>query len=141
MSPLTQTPALAAGRQVAANLVGMTRTFKSNDPVQATGFRQAFKELSKNDLTRTIVYLLELVGSRDVEFKYLKGENTDLRELLKLNGIDPDKDPDEAPTDSKAGSNATEGNDGTSVSQGDTGNEQTGTDVSNREDTAEVATR
>jgi len=97
MSPVSQTPALAVGRQVAANLVGMTRTFKSNDPVQASGFRLAFKELSKNDLTRTIVYLLELVGSRDVEFKYLAGENKDLRELLTLNGIDPDADPDTAP--------------------------------------------
>lgn len=86
---------ITAGRQVATNLANMARNYKTSDPVQGTAFRVAFKEQSKNDLVRTIVYLLEVVGSNDVANKYLQGENKDLRELLKLNNIDPDKEIDE----------------------------------------------
>jgi hypothetical protein len=87
-----------AGHQVAANLIQLTKNYKSSSPQQATDFRRAFKEQSKNDLCRILVYLLEVVGSNDQANKYLEGENKDLRELLKLNGIDPDAEvPDDTP--------------------------------------------
>jgi len=86
MSPQATT----SGRQVAMNLVELANKHKTGDPAQAINFKRGFKEQSKNDLCRTIVYLMEVIGSNDVANKYLEGENKDLRELLKLNGIDPD---------------------------------------------------
>lgn len=88
---------IIAGRQIAQNLANMARNYQSSDPTQGANFRQAFKEQSKNDLSRIIVYLMEVVGSNDVATKYLQGENKDLRDLLKLNNIDLYKEIDDAP--------------------------------------------
>ena len=87
--------------QLAQNLTRLAKEFKSTDPGQASDIRRAFKQQSFNDATRTIVYLLEVVGSRDHQFRIaqeanvkLEKENKDLRELLALNNI---KIEDEAP--------------------------------------------
>jgi regulator of replication initiation timing len=87
----TETPVSA---QLAQNLARLAKEFKSTDPGQAADIRRAFKQQSFNDATRTIVYLLEVVGSRDHQFKQLQEANTalqkenkDLRELLALNNI------------------------------------------------------
>ncbi len=90
-------PLPTAGQQVANNLAQLAKGYKTSDPVQHTQFRAAFKDLSKNDLSRVVVYLMEVVGSNDVAKKYLEGENKDLRELLKLNNIDPDAEVDDTP--------------------------------------------
>ena len=80
--------------QLANNLARLAKEFKSTDPGQASDIKRAFKRLSFNDATRTVVYLLEVIGSRDVQFKQIQEANTaldkenkDLRELLALNNI------------------------------------------------------
>lgn len=87
-----------APAQLAHNLTRLSKEFKSTDPSQASEIRRAFKSLSFNDCTRTVVYLLEVIGSRDFEFKRvqeantaLQKENSDLRELLALNNITIEK--------------------------------------------------
>lgn len=77
--------------ELASNLVRLTKEFKSTDPQQAADIKSAFREKSKNDLLRTVVYLLEVVGSRDFEFKAIQQENVDLKELLKVHNIDLEK--------------------------------------------------
>jgi hypothetical protein len=84
---------LAAQTTVAENLCELARTFKSGDPAQAAVIKREFKDQSKNDIVRAVVYLMEVVGSRDVQYKTLVDENKDLKELLKLNNISlEDKD-------------------------------------------------
>lgn len=90
--------------QLAHNLTRLSKEFKSTDPNQASEIRRAFKSLSFNDCTRTVVYLLEVIGSRDFEFKKLQEantalqkENTDLRELLALNNITLEEKTDATP--------------------------------------------
>lgn len=88
---------------LAGNLVRLSKAFKTSDPVQSSEIRHAFKRQSLNDCTRTIVYLLEVVGSRDAEFKRVQDENKDLRELLKLNNIALDEEKNEAIRGSETG--------------------------------------
>lgn len=80
---------------VVTNLVSLSKDYKTSDPVQSTFFRRSFKDESKNNLVRSVVYLLEVVGSRDAQFKAIQEENKDLRELLKLNNISLDEAPAE----------------------------------------------
>lgn len=71
----------------AENLAQLSKNFKSGDAVMSAGLRREFKKLSLNDNTRVVVYLMEVIGSRDQQFQTLQKENADLRELLKLNNI------------------------------------------------------
>lgn len=77
-------------QELAQNLVLLSKQFVSTDPAQAADIKRSFKEQSKNDCVRTIVYLLEVIGRRDTEFKKLQAENKDLQELLKVNNIELD---------------------------------------------------
>lgn len=81
-------PQRVAQISVADNLCQLAREFKSGDPTMATAIRKEFKIKSKNDVTRAIVYLMEVIGSRDEQFKVIQKENADLKEILKLNNID-----------------------------------------------------
>jgi|ERR1700677_66759 len=76
---------------VAEQLAQLALEFKTNDPAQAAQLRKEFKERSKNDVVRIILYLMEVVGARDAQFKNLQEENNDLKEILKLNNIDLEK--------------------------------------------------
>lgn len=76
---------------VAENLCRLAKDFQSGDPIQANKIKKEFKAQSKNDVVRAVVYLMEVIGSRDEQFKRLQEENTDLKEILKLNDIDLDK--------------------------------------------------
>ncbi len=72
---------------VAENLCKLAREFQSGDAQMAGAIRKEFKAQSKNDLTRVVVYLMEVIGSRDEAFKALQSDNKDLKEILKLNDI------------------------------------------------------
>jgi hypothetical protein len=80
-------PQRVAQISVADNLCQLAREFKSGDQVMANAIRKEFKAKSLNDVTRAVVYLMEVIGSRDEQFKHIQKENADLRELLKLNNI------------------------------------------------------
>src|SRR5450631_3562435 len=88
MSPRQALPQLT----VAENLCQMARTFKSGDPEMAAQMKREFKALSKNDITRACIYLMEVVGSRDAQFKKLQEDNKDLNEILKLHDINFDEE-------------------------------------------------
>lgn len=85
-TPIPETQALSN------NLVRLARDFKSQEPAQVTDLKRAFKNQSKNDLVRTVVYLMEVVGVSDMRIKTNMAENKDLREILKLNNINLDED-------------------------------------------------
>lgn len=93
--------------QIAANLAALAKEFKSGDPVQSTAYRLAFKDRSKNDLTRSLVYLMEVVGARDAQYKTLQEENKDLKELLKLNNISLEETENESPKETAEKSETT----------------------------------
>lgn len=76
---------------VAEQLCHLAREFKTNDPAQASQLKREFKDRSKNDVVRAVLYLMEVVGARDAQFKNLQEENNDLKEILKLNNIDLEK--------------------------------------------------
>jgi hypothetical protein len=80
-------PQRAATQNVAEDLCRLAAEFQSGDPNMAKAIRGEFKQQSKNDLTRVVVYLMEVIGSRDEHFKKLQDENKDLKELLTLNGV------------------------------------------------------
>jgi hypothetical protein len=73
--------------QLADNLVKLSTEFKSQEAVQAAELKRAFKKKSHNDLARTVVYLMEVVGVSDMRLKTVQQENKDLREILELNNI------------------------------------------------------
>lgn len=85
-------PQKVAQLSVAENLCHLAREFKSGDAQMATAIRKEFKQQSKNDLTRVVVYLMEVIGSRDEQFKVLQSDNKDLKEILKLNDINLDEE-------------------------------------------------
>lgn len=85
----------------AENLAQLAKKFKSGDAVMSSGLRREFKKLSLNDNTRVVVYLMEVIGSRDQQFQTLQKENADLRELLKLNNIALDGEENDAGTGNK----------------------------------------
>ena len=90
---------------VADNLCRLARDFKSGDPAMSSAIRKEFKRKSLNDVTRAVVYLMEVIGSRDEQFKVIQNENKDLRELLKLNNIELDGTDENGTTPSTEGSN------------------------------------
>jgi len=96
-----------AQMSVAANLIRLAREFKSGDQLTATAIRREFKDQSKNDCTRTIVYLMEVIGSRDEQFKRLESDNKDLREILKLNDINLDEALEKLPDEKNTPSGST----------------------------------
>jgi hypothetical protein len=75
---------------VADNLCQLAKEFKSGDPTMSGAIRKEFKTKSKNDIVRATVYLMEVIGSRDEQFKAVQMENKDLKELLKINNISLD---------------------------------------------------
>lgn len=77
---------------VADNLCNLAREFESGDPVQAAALKKEFRAQSKNDIVRSTVYLMEVIGARDSQFKKLQEENKDLRELLDLKAPGWDKE-------------------------------------------------
>jgi len=86
-------------RKLANDLVTLSKAFKSNEPEQSSVLKKEFKTQSKNDLSRTVVYLMEVVGISDMRIKELQKDNNDLRELLKLNNIDLEDDNETAKAD------------------------------------------
>lgn len=97
---------------VADNLARLAREFKSGDPAMASGIRKEFKTQSKNDLTRIVVYLMEVIGSRDEAFKALQADNTDLKEILKLNDINLDEEFEKLNEKEKADAQVASGSNG-----------------------------
>ena len=97
---------------VAEQLAQLAREFKTNDPAQAAELRREYKTVSKNDAVRIILYLMEVVGARDAQFKALTEENADLKELLKVHNIDVEKLADD---DTKGTESIAPGGDTTSV--------------------------
>lgn len=85
----------------AENLAQLAKKFKSGDPIMSLGLRREFKKLSLNDNTRVVVYLMEVIGSRDDQFKAVQKENEDLKELLKLNNIALDGEENDTGTGNK----------------------------------------
>lgn len=77
---------------IAENLCRLAKDFKSGDPVQAGTIKKEFKIQSKNDIARVVVYLMEVIGSRDEAFKKIQSENADLKELLNLKAPGWDKE-------------------------------------------------
>lgn len=69
------------------SLIRLAKEFKSAAPGDVSVVKRAFREKSKNDLLRTVTYLLEVVGVRDGQYNQILDENKDLKELLKLNNI------------------------------------------------------
>jgi hypothetical protein len=84
-------PQRAVHLSVADNLCKLAAEFQSGDPVMASAVRKEFKAKSKNDVARAIVYLMEVIGARDEQFKAVEKDNKDLREILKLNNISLDE--------------------------------------------------
>ena len=82
---------------VAENLCRLARDFKSGDPVQAAAIRKDFKRQSKNDIERAVVYLMEVIGSRDAQFQEFQREHKALKELLDLKAPGWDKEETPAP--------------------------------------------
>jgi len=89
---------------ISENLCRLAKEFESGDAQMATAIRREFKVHSKNDLSRVVVYLMEVIGSRDEQFKILQRENKDLKELLDLKAPGWEKD-DEGVASSTEGSN------------------------------------
>lgn len=88
-------------QELARNLIRLAKEFNSADGGQAAEIKRAFKAVSsKNDLVRTTVYLMEVVGVRDMQYNQMAAENTDLKELLKLNNISLDGEDNNAKTES-----------------------------------------
>lgn len=73
--------------QLADNLTRLAKEFQTQEPAQASALKHAFKKKSHNDLARTVVYLMEVVGVSDMRLKTVMQENKDLREILELNNI------------------------------------------------------
>jgi len=96
-------PQRVAQLSVADNLCQLAREFKSGDPTMAGAIRKEFKQKSLNDVTRAVVYLMEVIGSRDEQYKILQKENADLKEILKLNNISLEET--DGPTEGVEGSN------------------------------------
>src|SRR5271166_5823084 len=96
---------------VADNLCQLAKEFKSGDQVMSTAIRREFKQKSFNDVTRAVVYLMEVIGSRDEQFKVLQRENKDLKELLDLKAPGWEKD-NEGESNDKGVAPSTEGQDG-----------------------------
>jgi hypothetical protein len=115
-------PQRAIVPSVAENLCALAKDFKSGDPVQSTAIKREFKLQSKNDVVRAVVYLMEVIGSRDQQFKALQDENKDLKELLKVNEIEIDEDKTEnAPATSEVSvASSTNGSTGSDEAVGTT---------------------
>ena len=113
-------------QNLAKGLINLASNFESSEPTQATALKKEFKAQSKNDLSRTVVYLMEVVGVSDLRLKELQKDNNDLRELLKLNNISLE---DENETQ-KADGAGTDTDGGSAVVGGDTASQttQTGTE-------------
>lgn len=107
---------------VADNLCRLAKEFKSGDPTMSSAIRKEFKQKSFNDVTRAIVYLMEVIGSRDEQFKVIQTENKDLKELLDLKAPGWEKEEDATPS--------TEGSDGVAAA-GTTENTGTGGSAAN----------
>lgn len=86
-------------QNLASDLINLAKQFQSSEPGQAADLKRAFKGASKNDLARTTVYLMEVVGVSDMRIKQLQEEVKDLKELCKLNNIETeDKTAEESST-------------------------------------------
>jgi hypothetical protein len=118
---------------VAENLCKLAREFQSGDAQMASAIRKEFKAQSKNDLTRVVVYLMEVIGSRDEAFKALSADNKDLKEILKLNDINLDEEYEKLNEKEKADGAApsTEGSNGMASSGATEGTGVGGAEVSN----------
>jgi len=84
--------------ELANGLIRLSTEFKSSEPGQAAALKKEFKTASKNELARTVVYLMEVVGVSDLRIKDAQKEVADLKEILKLNNIDLEKDDETAET-------------------------------------------
>jgi len=109
-------PKALAQLSVADNLCKLALEFKSGDPAMAAAIRKEFKQKSKNDLVRVTVYLMEVIGSRDEQFKALQRDNADLKEILKLNDIDLEEGFKDLEAKEKANAQGTGGQDGVASS-------------------------
>lgn len=98
-------PQKVAQLSVADNLCRLARNFKSGDPAMSSAIRKEFKRKSLNDVTRAVVYLMEVIGSRDEQFKTIQNENKDLKELLDLKAPGWEKEENEGVAPGTEGSN------------------------------------
>lgn len=80
---------------LARDLVRLSKEFQSSEPQQAAELKRAFKNASKNDVVRTTVYLMEVVGVSDIRIKQLQEQVNDLKELCKLNNLETEDKPTE----------------------------------------------
>ncbi len=94
--------------QLVENLTKLSKEFKTQEPDQAAALKRAFKAKSHNDLARTVVYLMEVVGVSDMRLKTVQQENKDLREILELNNIKLGENDDKTQESSAQESGGTE---------------------------------
>lgn len=74
--------------QLVSSILDLSKRYQTSEPNQASALKKAFKKsASMNDLSRAVVYLMEVVGVSDMRVKTLQKDNDDLRELLKLHDI------------------------------------------------------
>lgn len=93
---------------VAENLCRLAKDFKSGDPVQFAAIKKEFKDQSKNDIVRSVVYLMEVIGSRDQQYQAVSNENKDLKELLDLKAPGWDKETEDGTTTAQTNSTDTQ---------------------------------
>lgn len=118
--------ALSQQTQLAKNLAQLARDYQSGIPEETAELKRSLKDRSKNDLVRTVAYLVEVIAARDGEFKAVQKENVDLRELLKLNNIELDEGADEKGNSGDAGHTPAQATNENAVETGGAGTEQSG---------------
>lgn len=118
--------ALSLQTQLAKNLAQLARDYQSGIPEETAELKRSLKDRSKNDLVRTVAYLVEVIAARDGEFKAVQKENVDLRELLKLNNIELDEATNEKGNSGDAGHTSSQAADGNASETGGAGAEQSG---------------
>ena len=93
--------------ELANGLIRLSTEFKSSEPGQAAALKKEFKTASKNELARTVVYLMEVVGVSDLRIKDAQKEIADLKEILKLNNVDLEAGDEETAKVEAAGAEGT----------------------------------
>lgn len=77
------------GQELAKNLVFLSKQLKQLSPYSAA-VKAGFKVASKNDIIRSAIYLLDLLGRLEQDKKNLQSELDAAKELLKENGVELD---------------------------------------------------
>lgn len=95
------------GQELAKNLVFLSKQLKQLSPYSAA-VKAGFKVASKNDIIRSAIYLLDLLGRLEQDKKNLQSELDAAKELLKESGIELDGEDNSAGSEQegKAGTEA-----------------------------------